>query len=577
LFFTDCKIPEEKFPNISFEQMGMEQLNDLASKKLGICIHKRISTQMDLQPAYGLIFEEFIEGYDFWGHCDVDVVWGDIRSFLTEDILQNYNILSFRKGYLAGHLTIWKNELETNTLFKAVPAYQTVFEDNEFHLFDEDLMSNFLKYLIENPGEKRKIRVYWPEQLVVGWRELEKNPHGWYWENGKIYDGNHQERVYIHFQKWKRSMKSIDFEVGDQPAKFQIARQGIWSRRRPIHISLNERLEGKELGNLFGNLKSSLRLLKMFLQVKDRYWARQLLANSINARDVEYDQKTGRLFLKRLNFTIGKQQHLGLINSYYSALQLVDLRGARFFLGDQEELLVDVAGFKAIIRRDKEIRVLDELLVEGVYNMPFSRPTVVWDIGLNVGLDSIFFASQHNAVVIGFEPFEKTYKQALRNISLNPSLSDKIHPFNFGISDANYKSTEPNYSSGENHFGPSESNGACNENFKFDYEQIELRDADDILESIVADYPNHDVVAKINCAGAEYGIITRLFMTGKLNLIDTVILKWHRQKPADAPSIIAGQLCDSGFRVFLFTPFNTVGGRLYAVRANSKNSIQGWS
>jgi len=41
----------------------------------------------------GLIFEDYVAGYDFWGHCDLDVVWGDIRKFLHTRILSDSDII----------------------------------------------------------------------------------------------------------------------------------------------------------------------------------------------------------------------------------------------------------------------------------------------------------------------------------------------------------------------------------------------------------------------------------------------------------------------------------------------------
>ena len=81
--------------NIEFKPMDLAQLNNLASEKLGFRIQKWTYSQADLQPAYGVIFDEYIQGFDFWGHFDIDVVWGDIRSFITEEILKNYQIISF--------------------------------------------------------------------------------------------------------------------------------------------------------------------------------------------------------------------------------------------------------------------------------------------------------------------------------------------------------------------------------------------------------------------------------------------------------------------------------------------------
>ena len=37
----------------------------------------------DYKPVYGLIFDEDLQDYDFWGHCDVDLIFGDIRKFIN--------------------------------------------------------------------------------------------------------------------------------------------------------------------------------------------------------------------------------------------------------------------------------------------------------------------------------------------------------------------------------------------------------------------------------------------------------------------------------------------------------------
>ena len=42
----------------------------------------------DFKVAYGEIFQEYLEPYDFWGFCDCDLIYGDIRHFLTEELLE---------------------------------------------------------------------------------------------------------------------------------------------------------------------------------------------------------------------------------------------------------------------------------------------------------------------------------------------------------------------------------------------------------------------------------------------------------------------------------------------------------
>lgn len=66
----------------------------------------------DFKPAYGYSLRDDLRGYDFWGHCDCDLVFGDIRSFFTDDLLSRYDRFLSR-----GHLTIYRNNEQTNRAF----------------------------------------------------------------------------------------------------------------------------------------------------------------------------------------------------------------------------------------------------------------------------------------------------------------------------------------------------------------------------------------------------------------------------------------------------------------------------
>ena len=96
--------------------------------------------------AYGEIFEEYLEGYDFWGHCDVDLMWGDIRKFITDDILDRYEKIGFQ-----GHSTLYKNNKEVNSRYKTIIPkkinYIDVFSGKTKYSFDEVGMEDIYIYL----------------------------------------------------------------------------------------------------------------------------------------------------------------------------------------------------------------------------------------------------------------------------------------------------------------------------------------------------------------------------------------------------------------------------------------------
>ena len=98
------------------------------------------------KPAYGEIFAEELQGYDFWGYCDIDLMWGNIRNFYTEDVLDHHD----RVGFL-GHSTLYRNNKENNARYKViVPGeinYIDVFTGKSGYSFDENGMDAIFDYL----------------------------------------------------------------------------------------------------------------------------------------------------------------------------------------------------------------------------------------------------------------------------------------------------------------------------------------------------------------------------------------------------------------------------------------------
>lgn len=64
------------------------------------------------RPAFGHIFAEYLKEYSFWGYCDVDVIFGNLSRFITNDILNNYD-----KVLHLGHLSIYRNTEALNQAY----------------------------------------------------------------------------------------------------------------------------------------------------------------------------------------------------------------------------------------------------------------------------------------------------------------------------------------------------------------------------------------------------------------------------------------------------------------------------
>ena len=128
----------QKPDNLKIVYRTMDQLKENFSSKLGFSVNIDSPFKLcDLKPAYGFLFQDLIKGYDFWGQTDLDIVFGDVRGFMTDELLQSHDVISCRHDYTAGYFTLYRNNEYCNLLFTKSNAYQTVFSSPESYWFDE--------------------------------------------------------------------------------------------------------------------------------------------------------------------------------------------------------------------------------------------------------------------------------------------------------------------------------------------------------------------------------------------------------------------------------------------------------
>ena len=134
MFFTDADVKSAK--NIIVHKMTFSDFQGIAQKAFDFPITlDRPYKLCEYKQAYGLILQEYIKNYDFWGFGDLDLVYGDIRTFLTDCVLEHKFLLGW------GHLTLLRNDDDANTYFmKQVKGYQNykdAFTTSRITFFDE--------------------------------------------------------------------------------------------------------------------------------------------------------------------------------------------------------------------------------------------------------------------------------------------------------------------------------------------------------------------------------------------------------------------------------------------------------
>ena len=110
LIFSDSEFFGNVPPNVKIVPSSIEEFNQIATGKLGFKINIKSAYKLcDFKPAYGIIFSDYLEDYHFWGITDIDIVFGRIREFMSDELLGIYEVISVRHDYPTGSFMLFKN------------------------------------------------------------------------------------------------------------------------------------------------------------------------------------------------------------------------------------------------------------------------------------------------------------------------------------------------------------------------------------------------------------------------------------------------------------------------------------
>jgi len=124
--------------NVTIVHKTVDDIKALIQNKMNIAANIDFPYKLcDFKPAYGLIFEEYTRGYDFWGQSDIDIIYGNIRDFMTDELLDRYDFISTRHDYTTGCFALYRNNAQMNTIFMRSRDYKKVFSDPKHFCFDE--------------------------------------------------------------------------------------------------------------------------------------------------------------------------------------------------------------------------------------------------------------------------------------------------------------------------------------------------------------------------------------------------------------------------------------------------------
>ena len=229
-----------------------------------------------------------------------------------------------------------------------------------------------------------------------------------------------------------------------------------------------------------------------------------------------------------------------------------------------DDLLMTKDGITFFANSHDDINLVAEIFVERVYRFETKRPTVVIDIGMNLGLVAMQFA-QNPAVrrVYSFEPFPSTYARGMANLSLNQDLAAKIVPSNTGIGDVEGRVVMRVVDTDDS--GSRATRDVGEEGVEI---ELEMARASIAVARIIDAEPDCDIVLKIDCEGAEFAIFEELRRGGIIGRVSAFMVEWHAMFAGKSQRDLIAPLRDAGFMVFDRSPPQG-NGFFYAVQTGT--------
>ena len=136
LIFTDQQIDSDG--NIMVNRMTWERFIEFVQSKFEYPVNLHAPYKIcDLRPSFGHIFDDYIQEYDYWGHCDCDLIFGDMR-LLNPMLDYGYDRIG-----MWGHLILYRNSIEVNNWFhqldvpKGTPLFHEAVAMSKSMFYDE--------------------------------------------------------------------------------------------------------------------------------------------------------------------------------------------------------------------------------------------------------------------------------------------------------------------------------------------------------------------------------------------------------------------------------------------------------
>ena len=254
-----------------------------------------------------------------------------------------------------------------------------------------------------------------------------------------------------------------------------------------------------------------------------------------------------------------------MIRSSFQVLNSLAKIPGTTFSNDGESLGITIGGIRLSVDTLEDLLIVREVYLHGFYDLFGYEDTHVIDVGANIMISGLWFASMPGVVkVTGFEPMRPTAEKAERNMSLNPAIAQKITLHHAGLGARN-TTLRVDYSTTWRGSVSARESGMTNPHIlaarDHTTETALIREASAAISDAIKDSSGKNLILKLDCEGAEEEILENLAESGVLSTFSQVVVEWHR-----AGHGIDALLSREGFRGLSYRPTGALHlGMIHAV------------
>jgi hypothetical protein len=159
----------------------------------------------DLKSSYGELFEDYIEGYDYFGFYDIDTLFGDLNKWIFPHIPE-YDVVSFADSVfhnrLGGPLTVIRNTYEFRRLYrKEIERFKETLNHDSIDAFEEHELTRIF-------NQHCRVKLIY-DSINCETNNGGKNTYDGFWSGGQIFVSGEEKLLYHFYRKDQTSFTKI--------------------------------------------------------------------------------------------------------------------------------------------------------------------------------------------------------------------------------------------------------------------------------------------------------------------------------------------------------------------------------